>query len=172
MDERTIPPLNNVLPMQSLSATTETNREEINGNELFKEAMEALDTDFKRSASIMRIDSLPTIYGNRQQLVELFTALLTMIVDHPPLKSKLFLYLKCTEEEKDHEVIDLRLDKEEVMYCFSFHTNITTDDSWKLIHKHTLAWCKEIAVQNKGEFLYQDICNTGCLFTLSLPGKI
>jgi hypothetical protein len=121
---------------------------------------------------ILRSDKLPHMNGNKENFMYLFSELISMIVNHPPQNSKLFLYITCKEQPQDEEVIDLRLTGDVKMYTIDFHTNITSEKQWMNLYKNKLDECSVIIQQNGGSFSFFPICNTGCLFSISLPAKI
>ena len=175
MNERTKTSINQIVHgVASRQAFTGTQSigDDVNLNQVFQSVMRKHVSEEKRTLSIVRSDQLPFVCGNEQQLMRVFDALVLMIISHPPPNSKLFLYIGCEAEKKDPDVIDLRLPKEYQMYDLRFHTNITTNEQWQLIHQDKLSECAVLAEQNKGRFSFHSIANTGCIFSLSLPGKI
>lgn len=144
----------------------------VNLNEIFQSGMQKHVSGEKKTLSIVRSDKLPVVNGQREQFVQLLNMMIEMIVSYPPAISKLFLYVKCEVVAQDPEITDLRPAGDQQMYTLCFYTNITTDDRWKLICKERLAECSVIAAQNRGSFSFFPICNTGCIFSLTLPGKI
>lgn len=175
MNERTKPSMNHVVNSAALLqdfADRQHIREDVNLNQIFQSVMKKHIPEEKRTLSIVRSDKLPFVCGKEEHLTRMFDALIVMIISHPPAASKLFLYIKCEIQTKDPEIIDLRLVQDYQMYTLYFHTNITTDAQWKLIHKDKLSECAVLAERNKGCFSFYSIANTGCIFSLSLPGKI
>ena len=121
---------------------------------------------------IMRFDTLPLVEGNKDHFVQMFDSILFMITSHPPVNSKLFLYIKCSEEKQNAEVMDLRKTADKPLLKIDFFTNIHTDDNWQQIYESRLAECYLRATQNGGSFAFYPISNTGCLFSVLRPGKI
>jgi hypothetical protein len=95
-----------------------------------------------------------------------------MIVSHPPVGSKLYLYVKCSPETVDNEVMDLRLADGDGLYKIEIYTNITTDQHWEMLYQAKLAECNLQAAKNRGNFSFSPVANTGCVFSLTLAGKI
>ena len=121
---------------------------------------------------ILRSDRLPHVNGNKEALILLFSELIYTIISHPPQNSKLFLYITCREQPQDAEVMDLRFTGNFKMYLIDLHTNITSDELWMNLYKNKLEECSVLIHQIGGSFSFFPICNTGCLFSISLPGKI
>ena len=121
---------------------------------------------------ILRADKLPHVQGKEEIFLHLFGELISMILNHPPQNSKLFLYITCKEQPPDADTIDLRLIESFKLFKIDFHTNITSDDQWINLYKANLAKCSLLVQQAGNSFSFFPICNTGCLFSISLPGKI
>ena len=121
---------------------------------------------------ILRSDKLPHVLGDEEVFLHLFKELVAMILNHPPQNSKLFLYVTCREDNPDEDVIDMRLTGDIRLFRTNFYTNITSDDQWTDLYKEDLAANSLLVEQNGGNFSFFPICNTGCLFSISLPGKI
>jgi len=121
---------------------------------------------------ILRSEKLPHVNGKKETLHLLFGEVISMIINHPPPKSKLFLYITCKEATPDAEVIDMRLANDIKLFQIDFHTNITSDEQWTALYKAKLTECSVLLRQHGSSFTFFPICNTGCLFSISLPGKI
>lgn len=174
MDDRTQPPLNTGMPVTIFDKDLTGNfyvEEDIDLNEVVQSALQKSSGD-RKDWLILRSDKLPLVCGSRYQVAQLFEAIVSMIINHPPANSKLFLYIKCVAEERDPEVLDLRLSPGYGMYQLHFYTNITTGSDWQLVYKDQLVSCGLTAQDYKGSFAFHPISNTGCLFSLTLPGKI
>jgi hypothetical protein len=121
---------------------------------------------------IFRCDKLPVTNGNSEDFTCLFDALIAMIVAHPPIGSKLYLYVKCSPETVDSEVMDLRVSGGDNLYKIEIYTNITTDKHWEMLYQARLAECNLQAAKIKGNFSFSPVVNMGCVFSLTLAGKI
>ena len=95
-----------------------------------------------------------------------------LVVNHPPANSKLFLYVKCVREKVDSDVMDLRIAGGSALYKIEIYSNITTDKNWEIMYQDKLAECSLQATNISGSLSFSPIVNTGCLFSLMLPGKI
>jgi hypothetical protein len=94
-----------------------------------------------------------------------------MIISHPPVNSKLFLYVKCAEEKQEDDVIDLQLTEEHSFCKIDIYSNINTDKDWETSYQSKLAECALQASKIEGSFSFFPISNTGCLFSVTLPVK-
>ena len=138
-------------------------------NDIFRNVLENYTVD---RGIIFRCDRLPIVKGDPEYFSCLFDALIAMITAHPPLGSKLFLYIKCFPEKLDDDTIHLSIEGDETLYRIEVYSNITTDENWKILYKTRLADCKVQAAKISGHFSFSPITNTCCLFSLTLPGKI
>jgi hypothetical protein len=120
---------------------------------------------------IFRLDKMPLVFGNKEQYACLFDTLMSMIISHPPVNSKLFLYVKCAEEKQDDDVIDLQLTEENPFCKIDIYSNINTDKDWEASYQRKLAECALQASKIRGSFSFFPISNTGCLFSVTLPVK-
>lgn len=121
---------------------------------------------------IFRCDKLPLSPGNPEYFTCLFDAIISMIVSHPPFGSKLFLYVKCFPEVLDSDVMDLRENENDAPFKIEIYSNITTDKDWEMSYQAKLADCNVQSTRVSGNFSFTPIANTGCLFSLTLRGKI
>jgi hypothetical protein len=135
-------------------------------NDLFNERMRKAEAEFEHAGLVVRCECLPQISGYREEMTRLFDSLISMILNHPSKPAKLFLYVDC---EENREVGKQQPDL--FNYQIKIHTNLTTNDYWKAQNREALAACERILILHKGSFAAHNISNTGCLFSISLPGK-
>lgn len=133
-------------------------------NEIFRESMKKAQAKAENLQVIVRCENLPQVYGCHNDMLQLFDNLLSMILHHSPNNSRLFLYVDC-EEKYDSE-------NKEKRYMIKFNTNIDTHENWKVINSQALVNCKQILAAHNGSLVVNNISSTGCLFIVSLPGKI
>lgn len=138
-------------------------------NEIFRNV---LNQYILEQGIIFRLDKLPMVNGNQEYVTCLFDALISMVVNHPPANSKLFLYVKCSREKVDNDIIDLSVTDGTSLFKIEVYSNITTDKNWETLYKDKLEDCSLQATKISGRFSFSPITNTGCLFSLTLPGKI
>jgi light-regulated signal transduction histidine kinase (bacteriophytochrome) len=116
---------------------------------------------------IVRCDELPTIKGNGADFENLFHNIITIMLDHPPVPGKQYLYVQCKEADEEGN----KQAGQHKLYIIQFHLNLALSDYWQVKHNVGLKMCQQIAETYKGGFIINNT-NTGCLFTLSLPGKL
>jgi len=138
-------------------------------NDIIQQSLKKAQTQVDKAQLIVRCEALPRIKAEREEMVKLFDDLLSMILNCPPTTTRLFLYIDCEENATD--VIDMTLSEGFKYYAVRFHTNITTHDHWKLVNSQALINCKQILSRHNGNLVVNDISSTGCVFSVSLPGK-
>jgi hypothetical protein len=137
-------------------------------NEIFKESLTKAQTAANHLQITLRCETLPHVAGNQAELAKLFDELLDIILKYPPSGSRLFLYLDCEEEKK----ADTLLQDTFRRFVLKFHTNAGVPDNWKVVNSQALVNCKQILSDHNGNLALGHSSRTGCLFSISLPGKI
>ncbi len=132
-------------------------------NQVLRESMQPLHDN---PSMVIRCEALPSINGQYDELLRLFTMMLELITSEPPAGPKLFLYVDC-----DQGITEPGLDEGYRQYIIKFYTNITTGEAWKEKNKNILSGCESIVSHHKGSFQVNNISHTGCLFAISLAGK-
>ncbi len=143
--------------------------EEVDLNDVLRNVMKKMEAEHGGLSVIQKFDKLPVIKGKRQELTFLFEALLSMVFSLPPDNTKSLLYIQCTEEKVDREVMDL---SNEASFSIYFHTNIRTSESWIHLNKAKLDEAYLNASRMSYSLAHYNITKTGCLFSLKIPGKI
>jgi len=129
-------------------------------NETVQQVIRDFNRQKKANNAIIRCEALPEVIAREEQLVELFSGLLSTIFDEVPNGSKLFLYIDCRDEND----ISHKLLQPEILV----NTNITCCNTWKERHHQTLDHCTQL-VKKMGGSLQININSTGCVFVISLP---
>ncbi|HYK57423.1 MAG TPA: hypothetical protein VEV15_13230 [Flavisolibacter sp.] len=161
----------NISKTNPVVSVPESYSEQINLNDTLRQALQQrLQYEKKNSDIIIRCDNLPVVETDRKKIVGVFDDIVQMIVSHPPNGTRLFLYVNCAEENTGMTGFDLV--KRNKRYKVNFHTNISTDEAWKKAHEKTIAGCKAVLAQYGAGFTVKDIKSTGCLFSISLLGKM
>jgi light-regulated signal transduction histidine kinase (bacteriophytochrome) len=140
-----------------------------NLNEVMQQSLHRFQTGIRNQNVIVRYESLPIIEADKKAMIRVFDNLVQMIINHPPEGSKLFLYVDCEEESREQDSETLYVSKR---YSIRFHTNITTSEEWKAEYQRVLEECSELLNQFGAGFTVNEIKNTGCLFSISLSGKL
>jgi len=141
-------------------------QESINLNEMLRLALKPFLVAGRNKEIIVRCADLPFINGDPVLIREVFNELVRMIMQIPG-GSKRFLHIKCEEQ--------LPLSRQRQAVCsfrINFHTNLITDHNWKLINHEAILTCQEKLSSCGTELNVQEIVTTGCLFSISLQGKI
>ncbi|MDB5251010.1 MAG: hypothetical protein JWP27_179 [Flaviaesturariibacter sp.] len=115
--------------------------------------------------AILRCDRLPVVHGEEPAWLVMLTRLTDIVLDRPPVASKLFLYIRCEPEKGSPEESERR-------YAISFHTNCSSDSSLEIHHAAALQECGAVCHAAGGTFSYYFLSPSRCLFTLTIPGKI
>jgi light-regulated signal transduction histidine kinase (bacteriophytochrome) len=142
----------------------------LNLNTVLKESLKKAQSQIDNLQLIVRCESLPQIKADHDDMVGLFDNLLGMILNHHSQTLRLFLYVDC--EEASVDVIDMNIEEGFKRFTIKFHTNVTTHDNWKLVNSQALVNCRQILSRHNGNLAVNEISKTGCLFSVSLQGKI
>jgi hypothetical protein len=137
-------------------------------NELFKESMRKVLIGRSELNIITRCENLPSVRGNKEDFLVLFEELIRMIITGTTNSSKLFLFVDC-EEVKENQPDHLTKDFN--TYTIKFRTNISPNQDWEADQAMTLAKCREFVSAHSGIFLVNSSNHTGCIFSITLPGK-
>jgi hypothetical protein len=136
-------------------------------NEIFKESLKKAQAAASQLQIIVRCEPLPHIRGNAQAIATLFDELLGIILKYPPSGSRLFLYLHC---DVDHTSGSFSSELQQ--YVLKFHSNAGVPENWKIINSQALINCRQVLSEHNGTLVINHSGGRGCLFSVSLPGKI
>ena len=120
---------------------------------------------------LIRCDQLPYLLIEESQMAQICQSLLHMILEHPPAKGNLFLYIKCRVLAGD-EVVNLGLLQGAKMFEIFFNTNTQHLPGWDEPYKTFLQDCNIILQQYGGKFHYRVNSESSYLFQMILPGKL
>ncbi|HUQ65982.1 MAG TPA: hypothetical protein VM101_07495 [Flavitalea sp.] len=158
--------ISNATRQMPLSGHTGT----ISLNEVVKESLEKIHSRHKNVDVIVRFENLPFAFGKREELLQLFDLMLNSIFKSTSSGTKLFLFIDCIEAGKENgSVVD---STERDLFQIRFHTNIKCHDKWRSENEPALATCTEIISNHNGTFVVSDSNTSGCLFTITVPGKL
>lgn len=144
--------------------------EQISLNNVTQLALQRLQLEYGKPDIIVRCQALPQIEADKHNIEKAFDDMIRMIIRHPPMGTRLYLYINCEEEHKEEG--GAALIKMNKRYRISFHTNVCTDEAWKAANEKTIEGCRELLAQYGAGFTVNEIKSTGCLFSISLLGKM
>lgn len=139
-------------------------------NRVVQHTFEEQQQKVAEQQAIVRCDRMPLVPGHVQLYVLLFRKMLGLILDNPPRNSKLFIYVKCYRSASD--IIDLTLPQGFAEHEIGFYTNSNITPEWEKVNNDTLASCRQLIRESNGSLRWQTAPGAGCLFTVTLPGKI
>ena len=135
-------------------------------DQVIRQALKKLQDE--KPGLIIRCEQLPAVHGDLQQLRLFFDLLFNMVREHHTSIHQLFLYIHCEETSRMPQDVSSR----EKHYHIRMHTNITCAQAWQQTNAATIEQCTGIVEAHKGSFQISNINNTGCLFSIILPGKL
>jgi hypothetical protein len=134
-------------------------------NEVWRQSLKKNEVLLRNASVTVRCELLPQVEGDPRQFQTLFDRLVSLILNHPPVGSRLFLYVDCQEEILEKDGAELK------KWTLRFSTNIPASEEWRQAHQPVLQECEQIVARHNGEFTVNRIQNTGCLFVMNLYGK-
>ena len=137
----------------------------VNTNAVLQKVLQRLNPE-DRSKIALRCDDLPVLEGTEEDFEKVFSGLLQLILKNKPNGAKLFLHIHCTEEE-----IDPQTPKGLKQFSIQFNTNIIPCADWLQKRDQQFNEVAGIVQKNRGSLLLNQLKNSGCLFSVSLPGK-
>ena len=118
---------------------------------------------------IIRCDNLPAVLMNKEAVQKVCRTLLSIILDQPPKRGKLFLYVKCNVLGND--MMDMSLPDGLKLYEICFHANSSPLSAWTDVYNEALEFCRTTCMQYGGNFFYNNNSDGQYLFRVTLPGK-
>ncbi|MBB1286196.1 hypothetical protein HRH25_17565 [Flavisolibacter sp. BT320] len=138
----------------------------INANIVLQKILNSLDAE-ERSKIVLRCDDLPLLSGREKDFENLFRSLLQMILQKKGEVTTLYLHISCA--------IDSSL-QEKVFghhyFTIQFNSNIIPCTNWAETNKDLLEKLEAIVEENKGYLSINAFKSSGCIFSVSLPGKV
>lgn len=138
-------------------------------NNVLQESLKKAQGQVDKAQLIVRCENLPSIKADQTDMIKLFDHLLNMILNPSLKSSKQFLYVDCEEDASD--AIDMTRLEGFKRYTVKFYTNVSTHNNWKLLNGQALINCRQILSKYNGNLVVNEISSSGCLFSVSLPGK-
>lgn len=120
-----------------------------------------------RSNIIIRCDELPFIPGSEADYQTAFYSLLQMILHQKDgLTSKLFLHIHCLPEQTE-----TRNTKGFKWFTVQFNSNASRQEEWWKENEKRIEEIAAILYKNGGNLTVNQTKGSGCLFSLTVPGK-
>jgi hypothetical protein len=137
----------------------------VNTNVVLQNVLQQLSAE-DRNKIVLRCDDLPYVQGNECDFEFVFSGLLQMILQKKENVSKLFLHINCkTEEEESQKSIGFK------SFCIQFKTNIISCADWFEIHEEQINKIATILHKNGSSLAVNQMSGSGCIFSVSIPGK-
>ena len=138
----------------------------VDTNLLLKEAIQKLSPEI-RGEVVLRCDELVQLQCSYDCCEKTFTFLLQLVAKAKPVDKKLFLHITCFPQSKDNETIGLGLKR----YIIQFHTNISLHAEGLPEMEKQISKIASLLVPHGGSLQVNQLKNSGCVFSISLPGK-
>ena len=139
-------------------------KKETDLNSLLPDCLKKLQAGAAGVQVIARCEHLPVVRGEKAGLARLFDSVFTVILSVTPPSGKLFVHIRCREEEAPKEA-------EVPRFTLEFKTSAPVDGGGIEGLQDTLNECKTLTERFHGRFHFNTIAHSGCLIALSLPGK-
>ncbi|WP_121356530.1 hypothetical protein [Flavisolibacter nicotianae] len=153
------------VPPASERMIREAERKLVNTNAIFKKALAQFSKDLRKGIAL-RCDDLPAVQGAEADFEAVFSLLLQTILQRRANVSRLFLHVHCTSEDIDTDnAAGLK------QFSIQFNTNISPCADWLQQNEQQLTNVAAILLRNGGRLLVNQLKTTGCIFSVSLPGK-
>ena len=144
---------------------------QVNMNQILQQLFAKEQQRIESHKVLIRCDQLPYVFINASKIAQVCQSVLQMILEHPPAKGKLFLYIKCGVMS-DNETIDLTLPRGAQKFEVLFNSNSQHLPGWDNHYQSTLKDCNTILQQYGGTFHYRKNSENSYLFQMILPGKL
>ena len=127
------------------------------------------EAGLRTSSFVLRCAHLPVTEGAYAAYHGVFTLIVGMITRLQQPGTSLYLHVDCMEAAPgvDAEFMDGRK-----RYDLRFHTSAATGADWAAVHETIFAQCREVMQGQGAQFEVFPVRNTGCLFSISLLGKL
>jgi hypothetical protein len=141
-------------------------QEFINLNEMIRQALKPFLATGRNKDIIVRCANMPLISGDPDMIQQVCNDLVRMIMQFPG-GSQRFLHIKCEEQ-----LPIIRQRQQVSNFQVEFHTNLSSDSHWKQLNHETILACQEKLLACGAVLTVKEILTSGCLFSISLQGKI
>ena len=138
----------------------------VDSNFLLQKAIQKLSPEV-RSEVVLRCDELVQLQCSEESSEKVFSQLLQLIAKAKPVDRKLFLHITCFPESKEGKTIAFGLKR----YIIQFHTNISLHSEGTQEAEKEINTIASLLVPYGGSLQVNQLKNSGCVFSISLPGK-
>lgn len=135
----------------------------INLNELISAVLLPYQKRGRNHDLAVRCDSLPLTFGDPAALEHVLSELVRLILKHP-VSGRKFLHIFCEEDKSVSNQPD--------RFILQFHANLIIDEQWKQLHMESILALQAILEKTNSRLIVHEIFTTGCVFSISLPGKL
>jgi hypothetical protein len=130
-------------------------------NQIIRDVFAARKTRMDALHTIMRCDALPSVAAPAQDLAALFGGIMDMLLENPPAKSQLYIYIRC---EPDLNTPAERWSQHKV----SIHSN-SLNNCAQPVPEDFRSRCAQLCSSFGGSF--RVLSGSSCFFDVNLPGK-
>ncbi|MDQ6609630.1 MAG: hypothetical protein M3Y85_07400 [Bacteroidota bacterium] len=140
-----------------------------NTNLVLQKAVFNLDAGLKNSL-FLRCDELPFVQCEEGIIKKTITQVLQLIADKKDGQTKLYLHVNAIAEPEEQSTNSKQ--KNLTRYKLRFHTNITLTKEWLKMAEQKLTNINALLLPYDGNLSVTQLKNSGCIFTMSVPGKL
>lgn len=111
---------------------------------------------------VLRCDELPLLKVPAEELKSVFANIISFIVLHKPVSTKLYLHVSCTSQtEAPASFVNI-----------SFSANIAAPPEIMREDSTVFNEISSITQRNRGRLVINQLKNSGCIISVILPGKV
>ena len=137
----------------------------VNTNHILQVILQQIQAE-KKNRIILRCEELPFFPGTSDDLENVIRPLIQMILQKMDEVSQLFLHISCANEE------DQKANRVFGYHSVQFHSNIIPSAEWLRQHEGQLNEVAAILQKYNGGLMVNQEKQGGCIFSISLPGKM
>jgi hypothetical protein len=138
----------------------------VNTNAVLRKAIQQLPPAVRQQV-ILRCDELAQLQIAEDVLEKAFVQLLAMIAGEKA-DSKLFLHITCQREKVQEQQAKQGPGGR---FIIQFHTNLTPPAAWLQAAEQRTSSVAELLLPYGGSLVVNQLKNSGCVFSITLPGK-
>jgi len=127
------------------------------------------EAGIRSSSLVLRCAHLPEVEGVHAAYLNVFRQLVQLIAGLQRPGAQLYLHVDCIEVAPQ---VASGLVQEGKRYRVQFQTSAATDADWAATHEMSFAQCRELMQAQGAQFEVFPVRRTGCLFSISLLGKL